>query len=310
MSKYVEDNTIEKKRIIKMIVVKFQGALGNQMFEYAFMRKLEVVYKGCDIYAHIPKIKDFNGYEIENVFPVSIKKAPKGVTAKLSDFYPVDRKIDKVIEFFFKIRRNYAGSKESYLRQDDNTAFYPSVYELNALKSYYMDGVWANAHYLEGIDDIIRKDFVFSNDRGEKNQEYMDEIDSCESVCIHVRRNEYVSMGLSVVSDNYYKSAVEFIKTKVVNPKFYVFSDDHDYCKDLFDGLIEYTLVEGNIKENSYRDMELMSHCKHNIIANSTFSFWGAYLNSNINKIVIAPNMTWGNLRFPFACDDWTILDV
>ena len=100
--------------------------------------------------------------------------------------------------------------------------------------------------------------------------------------------------------------------TQIKNPKFFVFSNDHDFCRKLFDGRIKYEIVDGNIEKDSFRDMQLMSNCKHNIIANSTFSFWGAYLNKNPEKIVIAPNLGVGvtEHNVPFACPEWIKIDV
>ncbi len=293
-----------------MIIVKFQGALGNQMFEYAFLQRLKKEYPGNDIRGYIPHIKDFNGYEVENIFDLNIPKAHPLTIAKLSNIYPDNAPLSAI----FKPIRSYKwimyGGKSSHLRVDDNTYYYPEVFNLNPLKSYFLDGVWANAKYLEGIEDEIKKAFVFPNNRGSKNDEYLRQINSSESVCIHVRRNEYVKMGLSVASDQYYQKAISYISKMVPNPSFFIFSDDHEYCRKLFDGKIKYTIVEGNTSDKSFRDMELMSYCKHNIIANSTFSFWGAYLNSNNNKIVIAPNVSWGNLRCPFVCSDWILFDI
>ena len=294
-----------------MFIIKFQGALGNQMFEYAFLKKMQMEYPGCDFEAHIPNIKDFNGFELERVFNhIKLQRSRVRQVEILSHDYPDAGRCYGLMNILYKIRRIFNGPKSTHLRQDDNTFFYPQVFNLNPLQSYYLEGVWANAKYLEGIEEILRNSFVFSENRGEKNDRYLKEINQSNSVCIHVRRNEYVKMGLSVVSDDYYSRAVRYMLKNIEKPKFFVFSDDHEYCKELFNGMIEYTLVEGNTKENSFRDMELMSHCRHNIIANSTFSFWGAFLNENPEKIVIAPNITWGKLRCPFACEDWMIMEV
>lgn len=292
-----------------MYVVRFQGALGNQMFERAMMCKLEYLYPDTEVKAYIEDIKDFNGYELEKVFGIELKRASWRVVMRLSDYVPAEAPDREQKSLLLNLKKDFFGYKDSHIMQPDYSAYYSDVFKLGALKPYYFDGVWANAKYLDGIRDILLKEFQFVIPPDEKNSEIMHHMDSQNSVCVHLRRNEYVTRGLSVVSDNYYKKAIEYIKEKVENPVFYVFSDDLDYCRKLFDGM-EHILVTWNRGEYSYRDMQLMTHCKHNIIANSTFSFWGAYLGTNEDKIVIAPNLSWGNLKHPFACDDWIIMNA
>lgn len=294
-----------------MFIVKFQGALGNQMFEYSFFKKLEKIYGNNLVLGYVPSITDFNGYELERVFPnINIRKASPLFTASLSNDYPDTAPLSKIMKLFFKIKLVTRGPKFSHIKEDDNTCYYKEVYELNPLYSYLLDGVWANSAYLEGIESEIKNTFVFSDGLSEKNLEYKEKILNSNSICLHVRRNEYVSMGLSVASDDYYRKAVNYMLEHVSSPKFFVFSDDHNYCKELFDGMIDYTMIEGNTKENSFRDMELMSYCKHNVIANSTFSFWGAFLNKNEDKIVINPNIAWGDLKCPYSCKNWITMKV
>lgn len=294
-----------------MFIVKFQGALGNQMFEYVFFKKLEKIYGKNQVVGYIPLIRDFNGYELERIFPkISMPKASSFQVACLSNDYPGTAPLSKLMKSFFKFKMITQGPKLSHIKEDDNTCYYKEVFELSPLYSYFLDGVWANSHYLEGMESEIMNAFVFPDGLSEKNLNYKEQIINSNSVGLHVRRNEYVSLGLSVASDNYYRNAVNYMMEHVSNPKFFVFSDDHNYCRQLFSGMINYTIIEGNTKENSFRDMELMSYCKHNVIANSTFSFWGAYLNRNEEKIVIAPNISYGNLKCPFACDNWYIMAV
>lgn len=291
-----------------MIIIKFHGGLGNQMFEYAFLKQMQKRYPDVDIKAHIPHIKDFNGYELKSVFGIEINEASKWQVRMLSDYYPDGG--HRFINILYKIRRSIFGVKNSYLVQDDYTSFYENVYELNPLYSYYLMGVWANENYLKGIDEELRSEFVFNNNGLScQNQKLICQINNSNSVAIHVRRNDYITLGAIVTSDEYYTKAIEYIQCKIRNPVFYIFSDDHDYCEKLFKD-INHTIVKGNTGKDSFRDMQLMSYCKHNIIANSTFSFWAAYLNSNVEKIVIFPNISFGNCRHPFACNGWVKIDI
>ena len=129
---------------------------------------------------------------------------------------------------------------------------------------------------------------------------------------IHVRRGDYLEWGIDLVPDVFYRNAMKFIQEKKRNAElhFFVFTDDAEYVRENYYDIKNLYVVEGNTGKESYRDMQLMSLCKHNIIANSTFSFWGAYLNRNMSKIVIAPNLPYTGCKIPFACDDWVVMDV
>lgn len=98
-------------------------------------------------------------------------------------------------------------------------------------------------------------------------------------------------MGYAICDDQYYRRAIEMIEAKVANPFYFIFSDDTEYAKHLFASLENKEIVTGNTGANSYLDMYLMSKCKHNIMANSTFSYWPALLNENQNKVIIRPKM-------------------
>ena len=293
-----------------MHIVKFQGALGNQMFEYAFYKRIAKEYPDNTIKAYIGVIKDFNGYELDRVFGINLDKTNWKQVIRLSNNYPEEAPLSKVLNKLCKIRQITGGYKVSHIKQDDNTAYYPEVFNLNPLYSYYFDGVWANSQYIEDLREDLIKDFQFIEPLEGQNLYIAQKMQMQNSICVHVRRNEYVTMGLTVTSDDYYKRAVEIIKTKIEKPVFYVFSDDHEYCKSLFNGMIDFVMVEGNSGNNSFKDMQLMSYCRHNIIANSTFSFWGAYLSEYSEKVVIAPNLSWGQMKHPFARDSWMILDA
>lgn len=303
-------NILDQRGNSKMLIVKFQGALGNQMFEYALLKRLEKVYPDSNIKAHIGNIKDFNGYELDRVFGLEVDRADWKQVAILSNDYPAEAPMNKLMNKFCRFGQIKNGGKESHMKQDDNTAYYNQLFTLNPLRSYYLDGVWANSMYIEEIRDELIHTFQFCTQLEGINLKISEDMKNENSVCIHVRRNEYVSMGLTVTSDNYYKKAIDIMKNKIDNPSFYIFSDDHEYCRKLFSGLIDYKLVEGNKGENSYKDMQLMTFCKHNIIANSTFSFWGAYLNNYSEKLVIAPNISWGNMKHPFARSSWMVIDA
>lgn len=155
-----------------------------------------------------------------------------------------------------------------------------------------------NGNNIEAIEDDIRKAFTFPEIKDKKNRQALDEIAKCNSVCVHIRRDDaMIGINRSIFYTNYYKRAVKLIKGKVTNPVFYIFGTNKtiDWAKnnlaflglDLHSDVIKY--VDWNVGVDSFRDIHLMSNCKHNIISYSSFAWWGAFLNTNIDKITISP---------------------
>ena len=142
----------------------------------------------------------------------------------------------------------------------------------------------------------------------EYNAQIAELIASCSSVSIHVRRGDTVPYKVNenevVDGRKYYEKAVALITDKVENPTFFVFSDGIDWCKNVFTGN-NFNFIDHNKSSDSYKDMQLMSLCKHNIIANSSFSWWGAWLNGNNQKIVIAPQVPLSEYSYDKIPDSW-----
>lgn len=292
-----------------MFVVEFNGGIGNQMFEFSFMKQLEKRYPSTRVRANIFNKKD---YALDRAFGITLNECSWQTAVSLADIYPRNAPFHSVLTPLSKYRQVVFGRKNTSIIQDDYTCFYPEYYQLNPLNWYYFKGVWANSQYLVGVEEEIKKCFDFGEDLTEKNKKYVYEMSRCNSVSIHVRRGDYVTLGLPLAGEKFYMSAVKYMCEKTADCKFFVFSNDIEYCRNIFSGYDNFVYVEGNTGDQSFRDMQLMSKCSHNIISNSTFSFWGAYLNSNPNKIVVAPNIGVGTVDFntPFACPEWIKLDV
>lgn len=159
------------------------------------------------------------------------------------------------------------------------------------------DSFFAVGGYLQSYFNIydaqayLQKKIQFIPFTEEENKELAEKIQQENSVCMHVRLGDYISHEYPILFwSNYFDRAIDYIKNKVKNPAFYVFSDDYNAVKD-YDFGVPVQLVNHNFGSNSFRDMQLMSLCKHNIISNSTFSWWAAFLNKNPNKIVIYPDI-------------------
>jgi len=275
---------------IVVIIVSMGGGLGNQMFEYAFYMQLRSLYSRENIkfdteYAFV---KAHNGIEIDKIFGLDVPKADYREVRTLAGEYPFQNEKYNKNRIVARIFRRLGVKKNSLLIQDCFTEFYPKFFDLRAGQSYYMYGPFANVDYFRHVSGQIVEKYKFQKFSDEKNLEYAEKIDKENSVSVHIRRGDYLKYNMNVLPRKYYMNAINYIKERVNNACFFVFSDDIGFARNFFAGYDRVVYVEGNYGKKSYRDMQLMSMCKHNIIANSTFSFWGAYLNANCDKIVVA----------------------
>ncbi|MBQ0149827.1 MAG: alpha-1,2-fucosyltransferase [Bacteroidales bacterium] len=165
-------------------------------------------------------------------------------------------------------------------------------------KRTYVIGVFQNAEMVSAVKEEVLKAFRFPEIEGEANHRLMQEMAECESVAIHVRKGkDYAALDWysHTCEMDYYRAAVDYMKSHLEHPRFYVFADNPEWVRENFKDF-EYTLVEGNPTSGwgSHFDMQLMSSCRHNIISNSTYSWWGAFLNRSVDKIVVGPKY-WFN---------------
>jgi hypothetical protein len=173
----------------------------------------------------------------------------------------------------------------------------------------YLKGNWQSPKYFADIAEIIRNEFTLKKRLTEKSLRLAELIDSNESVSIHVRRGDYAqtSNGLQhhgVCGEDYYCRCVDHIRQGVKHPQFFIFSDDPSWAADNF-GHLEGSVFVDNDSHDACQDLWLMSHCKHNIIANSTFSWWGAWLNRHEGKIVLAPKQWFAEeVQFSMRTED------
>lgn len=157
----------------------------------------------------------------------------------------------------------------------------------NLPNNIYLKGYLGDEKFFKSIKSRIKREFTLKEENKKKIKLLLDKISKENSVSIHVRRGDLIKIGALVLSPDYYKKAIEKIKKKVKNTKFYVFSDDIWWCKENFKNFgIKFNFIHGT---KGWEDLELMRDCKHNILANSALSWWAGYLNPNPRKIVIAP---------------------
>lgn len=293
-----------------MFVVCLGDGLGNQMFHYAFYMELQYKYPGnritMDICNFYGSMNNHNGYELERIFGIKTERCSQREALMLADYYP---RQNKFISKLYYLRSMIFGPKDCFITVDDPTYFYDDIFKLNSLKSYMFRGNWINENYFIDVQNQLFIDFHFPNFTDKQNLLLLDEIEKNESVSIHVRRGDYLNTGMYKLEKDYYERALKEIQNRIRKKvKCFIFSGDTEYIKKEFKFLDDYILVNNNKGKDSYRDMQLMTHCKYNIIANSTFSFWGAYLNPYPNKIVIAPKKVAPEYANPFACSNWILL--
>jgi len=281
-----------------MIIVRFDGGLGNQMLQYASYLALQQRYPQTKIVADTRNFNIVNihtGFELERLFPIELNiffgKRSKTVN-KIGRYWHFG--IDRAYKFFYK-----AGFKKFKFIEDNGT-FNEELFNLNENVNYYLNGQWGNQKYFENVKDSLHEHFVFKQPLDKINLERKTEIESVNSVGVHIRRGDYVSGNSNFVElskSNYYPDAFEHISSHISNSVFYIFSDDAAWCMNNLTWLKKYKhyFITGNTGENSYKDMQLMSVCKHNIVANSTFSWWSAMLNKREERKTICPEKLFNN---------------
>ncbi|WP_034886446.1 alpha-1,2-fucosyltransferase [Gillisia sp. JM1] len=271
-----------------MIIIKLKGGLGNQMFQYA-VSKIITQKNNTNLLID----NSFFDGEVKNTGPT-----PRNF--ELAIFNESFKKTSKTdIDYFFKL--SFINKFKKKLGFN-----YPKIYSENSFKHNdsvyliknpaYLTGYFQSFKYFLGHENFIKNLYSFPFSKlNDDNFKLLERIKNSESVSIHIRRGDYVSDNLTQkfhgnCSLSYYMDAISLIGSKVYISQLVFFSDDIEWVREQFKELCNPKLfVADNSGDNSWKDMLLMSSCKHNIIANSSFSWWGAWLNKNPNKIVIAP---------------------
>ncbi|MBP3277867.1 MAG: alpha-1,2-fucosyltransferase [Butyrivibrio sp.] len=275
-----------------MIIIQLKGGLGNQMFQYALYR--ELLHRGKEV-----KIDDVTGFEHDKLrIPVLDRF---GIEYEKATHEEVVAITDSKMDIFSRIRRKLTGRKTKEIVEVEGI-FDPQILELDEA---YLVGYWQSDKYFTSPEVIEHLQETFSK----RPQEIMhdsvswttlQQIECCESVSIHVRRTDYLDAEHikihNLCSETYYKNAISMVRQKHPNAVFFIFTDDKEWCKEHFKGhnFINVELQEGEFTDVA--DMLLMSRCKHHIMANSSFSWWSAWIGDTPEKMVIAP-AKWINNR-------------
>lgn len=267
-----------------MVTVYIGGGLANKMFQYAF--SLAIKKKGYDVvYDTITFKTEFihDRVELDDIFPNVQMDRIAGL-----DYWAAGKQ-GKLARLFKHFSPKYI-TEYAYLFND-------KVWR-QLKKNCYVESSWQDENYFVSATDEVRKAFAFPPLDDIRNVEVVQAMAVSNSVAIHIRKGD--GYGTWNIFDNtctkeYYTKALSYIKERVSDPEFFVFTDSPDIVKEYLD-LDDYTLINWNPTSGNknYCDMQLMSCAKHNVIANSTYSWWGAWLNNNPRKIVIAPKY-WFN---------------
>ena len=274
------------------LIVNMACGLANRMFQYSYYLYLKKKGLNASVDFYSKAALAHENVEWNRIFP----KAVYPQASKKSIFFygggtdVISRALRRFLPFLTRVEQM-------------DTAF---EVRIPSKKNAYVMGVFQNAQMVDSVKDEVLKAFEFIPFTEGKNKELMEEMMNCDSVGIHVRKGaDYQKRKWyqGTCSLEYYQKAMELMKQKLNHPRFYVFTDNPQWVKEYFKDL-DYVLVEGNPGAGwgSHFDMQLMSYCKHNIISNSTYSWWGAFLNKNKNKMVIGPKQ-WFN---PNSCVEST----
>lgn len=276
-----------------MIIVQLIGGLGNQMFQYALARNLAFLH---DVEFKID-ISTFKNYKLRRYSLNHFNIIENFASKEDIDRFNRNKGVGKVIRKFIEKSKPYY--KHFVVKEKFFFQFDPNILKLS--NNVYLQGYWQNEKYFKNIQDIIREEFTVKYALEGKNKKIADQIQDTNSIALHIRRKDYISDSRTnqmhgFCGLDYYHKCVSLIAEKISNPHFFIFSDDIEWVKSNLRLRYPTTYVENNQPDKNYEDLRLMNLSQHSIIANSSFSWWAAWLNSNPNKIVIAPEKWLKNI--------------
>lgn len=270
------------------VYIKFNGGLGNQMFQWALGRMIQET-TDMDVYYDMSYFKNSYArpYELD-IFAL--------VPNFVDDFFT---KIKLAIIWWLRGLLKWEKVFGITLYSEAHFNFDRNIQRIKP--NTFIEGFFQSEIYFKCVEDKLREDFKFKKETDSRNMDLINKLYSTNSVSLHIRRGDYVEKErnqqlYATCSMDYYRRGVEYIAKHSPDPTLFIFSDDIPWVKRNLDLKVPYDVVyiAHNTGEKSYEDLRLMSLCHHNIIANSSFSWWGAWLNNNSDKIVIAPQK-WFN---------------
>lgn len=267
-----------------MIIIHVMGGMGNQLYQYAMYEKLKSMGKDVrlDLYAYSEEAgdeKEWRNLELTRFCDLNYAVCTPQERTRL---------LDNSMSFWCRVRRKLFGRRNTTI--EENAEYMPEIYQQD---NCYLYGYWGCERYYEDILPLLRDKIQFPVSKNPKNTECMAQMEQETAISIHIRRKDYLTVAdgaryMGICTTQYYQGAMEYIEARIEKPVYYIFSDDIGYAREHYQG-DNIHIVDWNGEQDSIFDLQLMSKCKHNICANSTFSMWGARLNQHADKMMIRP---------------------
>jgi len=313
-----------------MIKLDVMAGLGNQLFEYAYARALSLEYGEpiimntknaitlliCIRSLSNPKnaifdfqLRYFNiaPYKMQNPIFGFIESIPPAVHACLHRHKQHDNK--KMSDLFYRM----SAKGKHYFADTALNGYFPHAPTKASVK--HVHGIWISEKYFSKYKEVIMDELRVITPLSNQNRLMIEDMNNCNSIAVHIRKGDRLKvkklgMNIDICSEGYYHKSMQYIADNVKNPVFYIFSDSIDWVRSNMNFEFDVKFVCNN--NPGYEDLRLMYNCKHFIMANSTFSWWGSYLSTNLAKIVVVPNIYIGS--YPesrdFFRDDMVLLSV
>lgn len=270
-----------------MILVRLIGGLGNQMFQYATGRAVSRRLGA-------PLLLDASGFEHYDLRRYELDELSIEAAVAGRDDLARCGVVQRPPALVNRALKALGMQRQANVLQEASFVYDDRIESVRA--PAYLDGYWQSERYFSGIADVLRREFALKAPVDEANNAMAARIAGAgaKAVSLHIRRGDYVNNPHTaqyhgVCSLDYYRAAVEHIAERVSDPHFFVFSDDHAWVSENFKLPYATTLVDINGADRGVWDMALMKACRHHVVANSSFSWWGAWLNPAEDKIVVAP---------------------
>lgn len=281
-----------------MVIIQFIGGLGNQMFQYALYLQFQHLNKEV-------KVDDVAGF-VEDA-----KRDPAlsafGITYEKADPKVIEKMLDASLLFWHRVKRKLFGRKrKSYFEEDKR--FHPEIFTWDDI---YLEGYWQTEKYFSAVEDQVRAAFDVDKLLALKEEDaplllegsklqvriqaYLREIMDTQSVSLHIRRGDYLTPANQalfggICTEAYYKEAMRRMREQYPGCRFFLFTNDKEWAKKQFADQASTDVTVVDLPEGcDHQEFALMSKCKHNILANSSYSWWASYLNNNPHKTILAP---------------------
>jgi hypothetical protein len=290
-----------------MKIVKVIGGLGNQMFQFALYKALQKQHPEERVLIDLHCFNGYHkhrGFEIGRVFDADFEEASLRDVARLAYPYPNYQT--------WRIGSRILPARKTMLKEKADFTFEPSA--ISRVDSTYYDGYWQHEEYFKNMREELQKLYTFPPFEDKQNQATAERAASSNSCSVHIRRGDYLTDSLRKGTNDisYVIEAVKKMETVTRPDAWFVFSDDILWCKSHLKEILPHddtTFIDWNNGDNSVHDMNLMSICRHHIIANSSFSWWGAWLSKHDDGTTIAP-AKWMNMKDVCSPvpDNWIII--